>query len=168
MEGWAAEGNEAGRAGCTWPGVEVHGCCGPWSHSGSLWKRGQTGAGSPVRRRLALSRALLGRGGLNPASGDGERKGRVQGTFIKELHQPVSLPSRNVEIEASVSSLLLCSTQFIKQKSRKNSLLSTSVPVTGFSCCEYATRFALFSFLSVLIFAFAESHEGNCRHPDAS
>lgn len=86
VEGWAAEGNEAGRAGCTWPGVEVHGCCGPWSHSGSLWKRGQTGAGSPVRRRLALSRALLGRGGLNPASGDGEEEGMSSG----DLHQGVA------------------------------------------------------------------------------
>lgn len=82
--------------------VEVHGCCDPWSHSGNLWKRGQTGAGSPVRRRLALSRVSLGQGVLNPASGDGmEKKGQVQGTFIKELHQPVSLFSRNMEIEVS-------------------------------------------------------------------
>lgn len=82
----------------------VHGCCDPWSHSGSLWKREQTGAGSPVRRRLALSRVSLGQGVLNPASGDGMEKGQVQGTFIKELLQPVSLFSRNMEIEVSSAS----------------------------------------------------------------
>ena len=82
----------------------VHGCCDPWSHSGSLWKRGQTGVGSPVRRSLALSRVSLGQGVLNPASGDGMEKGQVQGTFIKELHQPASLFSRNIEIEVSSAS----------------------------------------------------------------
>ena len=79
MEGWAAEGDEAGGAGCTWPRVEVRGCCDPWSHSGSLWKRGQMGAGSPVRRRLALSRVSLGRGGLNPTSGNGGEEGTSSG-----------------------------------------------------------------------------------------
>lgn len=62
-------------------GVEVHGCCDPWSHSGSLWKRGQMGAGSPVRRRLALSRVSLGRGGLNPTSGNGGEEGTSSGDF---------------------------------------------------------------------------------------
>lgn len=52
-----------------------------------------------------LSRVSLGRGVPNPASGDGmEKKGQVQGTFIKELHQPVSLFSRNMEIEVSSAS----------------------------------------------------------------
>ena len=42
-------------------------------------KRGQMGAGSPVRRRLALSRVSLGRGGLNPTSGNGGEEGTSSG-----------------------------------------------------------------------------------------
>lgn len=39
-------------------------------------EEGTDGGWEPSEEELALSRALLGRGGLNPASGDGgERKG---------------------------------------------------------------------------------------------
>lgn len=120
VEGWAAEGNEAGseraaRARCGGPWV-LWSVVPFWQPVG---RGGQTGAGSPVRRRLAFQ-SVTGARRPEPRQWRwGRGKDEFSGPSSRSLHQPVSLSSRNVEIEASVSSPLLCSTQFINRKVKR-------------------------------------------------